>query len=366
MGRKRTLKVELVRRALERCVELSRRGRHKKVVEEVERSFPVAKGHPDLEGELLIWKAQALLTMGRPEEAVPAAEAAWELMPSAQACYLTACALADLGELQEAENMLTLGGELFPEAPHLNVRLAMLLTEQARLPEALQLLEEIDLGEDVDESLALFTYGLKANILGVLRRWREAEEQVSEGLDRFPGNRLLEETGHSIALVRRRAEAGDALARTWAKELAELEQPAAADVDDAICEVGRALGTPKLAVLAGRRLWRAFLEADPVRPTAAEAWALAIILGVTRLDGLDLPVARASRAVRVSKKTVSSALRRIRSFLNRLEPEFARRQFAAMENPRLEEQTGDADLQDARSAATVVRFPTGGSKGEES
>lgn len=360
------MKVELVRRALKRCVELSRSGRHKKAVEEVERAFPVAEGHPDLEGELLIWKAQALLTMGRPEEAVPAAEAAWELAPSPHACYLTGCALADLGELEEAEKMLTLGGELFPEAPHLKVRLAMLLTEQARLPEALDLLEEIELGDEVVESLALFTYGLRANILGVLRRWTEAEEQVSEGLDRFPGNRLLEETGLSIAVVRRRAEAGDSLARTWAEELVELEQPAAADVDDAICEVGRALGTPKLAVLAGRRLWRAFLEADPVRPTAAEAWALAAILAVTRLDGLSLPVGRASRAVRVSKKTVGSALRRIRAFLDGLEPEFARRQFAAMENPRLEEQPGNEGRRDARSPGTVVRFPTGGSKGEES
>jgi hypothetical protein len=52
--------------------------------------------------------------------------------------------------------------------------------------------------------------------------------------------------------------------------------------------------------------------------------------------------------------------------LDGLEPEFARRQFAAMENPRLEEQTGDEGRRDAQSPGTVVRFPTGGSKGEES
>lgn len=363
MGGGRRLKGELVRRTLRRCAELTESGRHRKVVEEVTRALPAAEGSADLEGELLIWKAQALLAMGRPGEAESAARGAWERVPCAQACYLVACALADLGELEEAERMLLLGDELFPDAPHLKIRLAMLLTEQGRLPEALQHLEEMAPEQEMDEPVELFVLGLKTNLLGVLGRWDEADSMLRNGLERFPGNRLLEETGASIESVRRRSEAGDRLAERWEAELTELSSVSAQEVDEAIVEVARALEIPRLAALAARRLWRAFLEAEEVRPRAVEAWALAVLLAVTRLDGLAVPVPQAARAIRVAEGTVRQALRRVMQFLGGFEDRFARSQFAAMANPRLDEAPDEIRTPGrGRGRGTVVRFPGAGER----
>ncbi len=353
----RRLKIELVRRVLSRCAELAEAGRHRKVLEEVARALPSAEGTPELEGELLIWRAQALLAMGMAGEAEVAAQSAWERMPCPQACDLVACALADLGELEEAERMLLLGDELFPEAPHLKIRLATLLTEQGRLPEALDCLEEIAPDQELDEATELFLLGLKSNILGVLGHWEQAESLLRHGLQRFPGNRLLEETGANIESVRRRSLAGDRLAELWESELTELFAFSARDVDDAIVELARELEIPRLVELAARRLWRSFLAVEQVRPRAVEAWALAVLLAVTRLDGLDVPVSPAARAVWANEGTVRQALRRVEGFLGGFDDRFARRQFAAMANPRLDEEPNDQSPGRKREGGTVLRFP---------
>ena len=62
-----------IERALRRCLEWSRSGRHLKIITEVDRALPAIGNQPELEAQLLIWKAQALLAMGLAERAFPPA-----------------------------------------------------------------------------------------------------------------------------------------------------------------------------------------------------------------------------------------------------------------------------------------------------
>ena len=132
-----------VEQSLERCLEWSRLGRHRKVVAEVERTLPILTDHPQLEATLLIWKAQALLAMGYPDRALPSAKKSWELDPSPHACHLQSNALEAIGDLDSSEELLRMGWQLFPDAVHLPVQLAVVLSDQARHPEALDILDEI-------------------------------------------------------------------------------------------------------------------------------------------------------------------------------------------------------------------------------
>jgi hypothetical protein len=88
-----------------------------------------------------------------------------------------------------------------------------------------------------------------------------------------------------------------------------------------------------------------------------EAWALAVLLAVTRLDGLDVRVSPAARAVWANEGTVRQALRRVEGFLGGFDDRFARRQFAAMANPRLDEEPNDQSPGRKREGGTVLRFP---------
>jgi hypothetical protein len=106
-------------------------------------------------------------------------------------------------------------------------------------------------------------------------------------------------------------------------------------------------------VLAAQRLWRALYDREPIRLQSPEPWAVALLIAVMELDGFRPSVAAVGRATSCSESTVRSALRRVRQYLQGLDPSFARRAFGAASNPRLEEA---APARTSRRD-TVVRFP---------
>ena len=112
-----------VHRALERCLDWSQQGRHRKVLTEVDRVLDSLSGHPGLAAQLLVWKAQALLSMGYPERALHAANQSWRLATSPHSCSLIATALASTGDVDQAEKYLRMGLELFPSAIHVQSQL---------------------------------------------------------------------------------------------------------------------------------------------------------------------------------------------------------------------------------------------------
>ena len=201
-----------VERSLERCLEWSRVGRHRKVVTEVERILPIVSNHPQLEATLLIWKAQALLTMGYAEQALPPASRSWELEPSPHACHLRSNALEALGDIDGSEKLLRVGWRLFPDAVHLPVQLAVVLCDQGRHPEALDILDQIPVDERVPDDLQVFLFGLRSNLLAAMGRWSEAEETIHDGLGFHPDSQVLDDAREALVYARRRAKARDALA----------------------------------------------------------------------------------------------------------------------------------------------------------
>ncbi len=348
-----------VERSLERCLEWSTLGRHRRVLAEVERLLPLVVERESIEAQLLIWKATALLAMGLADRALQAAQRSWELEASPYACHLIAAASSALGEDEHAEETLRMGWSVFPEAGHLPVQLAMILTDQGRLPEALNLLDSIPT-LDLPDELEVFLFGLKANLLASVGRPADAEQLLREAVRRHPDAQLLRDATKSLLEARRRTAAEAALVASWRAAL-EPMTGGEAEVDLAIIRVAAVLEIPELLQLAARRLWRAFAAAEVVRPQALEPWAIAVILAVVELDGLEPSAAAASRSLDVSPSTVGAALRRIRRWLDGLSPELAARSFAAATNPRLE----DRSIAPRRAAKrnTVIRFPSPGSPG---
>jgi tetratricopeptide (TPR) repeat protein len=341
-----------VQRGLERCLEWSQQGRHRKVLAEVERLLLLGRGDRQLEAQLLVWKAQALLSMGYPERALPPANSSWQLVSSPHACHLMATACHATGDSDRAEELLAMGAKLFPDAVHLPIQLAMILAEEGRMPEALDVLEELRPSGQLPEDIQVFLVGLRANLLATVGRWSEAEAVLEKGLGRHPGSSLLLEARHTITVEWNRQLAEASLVASWRVALDHLDG-VPAEVDDAIVRFGMVLELGELVVLAAQRLWRAFNDREPVRLQSPESWAVAVLAGVLELDGSRPSAAALGRATGCKESTVRSALRRVRAYLDTLEPGFARRAFGAASNPRLDE-TGAPN---APRYDTVVRFP---------
>ncbi len=326
------------------------------VIEAADEALSLAAGLPTAKAEAFLWKAQAYLALDDPDEALAAAEEAWALSPNEETCAVAGSALAAKGDTERAEELFLLGMELFPEDPHIRLRLAIVLSEQLRIPEALEILDAID-PETLDERGSLFYHGLKANILGLLGHWDEADETLAEGLERNPGAIVLEETGKALEHARELLAAETRLVKDWRQDLEPLEDIGADDIDRLISELTRPLGIPSVMELAARRLWRALLAASPLRPVASEAWATALLVAISRIDGEPMPVTAACRVTGASRATVHSALRKIQAYLDTLEPRFLRTQFAALTNPRLEDGRSISGEDGSQNSANVVRFP---------
>ncbi len=343
-----------VAKALRRCVRWSQTGRHRKVLREMEELRRLVDERPLLEAQILVWKAQALLALGCPDRALPAASRSWELDASPHACHLMSVALHGLGDSDRAEELLQMGRQLFPDAVHLPLQLAMLLADQGRVPEAIDTLSEVAPEDDVPQELAVFLFGLRANLLASVGRWREADALLREGLDEHPDAPLLQETHETLHRGWMRSRSEEALADSWQASLEDMSG-VGAEVDEAIERAASVLEVPRLRALAARRLWRALLTAEQVRPQAPDAWAAGLLAAVSELDGDLGSVAAMARGVGARAATTRSALARARSYVSRLEEEFARRSFAASTNPRLEETDLTADR--GRSKGELLPFP---------
>jgi tetratricopeptide (TPR) repeat protein len=343
-----------VERSLEKCLEWSRLGRHQKIVAEVERTLRIVENHPQLEATLLVWKAQALLAMGYAERALPPAARSWEIDPSPHSCHLQSNALEALGDLDGSEELLRMGWRLFPEAVHIPVQLAVVLSDQARHPEALDILDKIEIDDRIPEDLQVFLFGMRSNLLAAMGRWAEAEEALRDGLECHPSSQLLDNARDALAHARKRARAEDALAESWRRGLKDLAG-VAGEVDDAVLRCGAVNELPELVTLAARRLWRAFVEQKKPRPHAPDPWGAALVLAILEIDGGKHSIASIARSVRSKPSTVRSALSRLRQFLLSLDPEIRMRAFAALTNPRLDQMP--SRLQFKERPADVVPFP---------
>jgi tetratricopeptide (TPR) repeat protein len=343
-----------VEQSLGRCLEWSRLGRYRKVVAEVERTLSILHDHPELEATLLIWKAQALLAMGYPDRALPAATRSWELEPSPHACHLRSNALEALGEVADSEELLRMGWRLFPDAVHLPVQLAVVLSDQARHPEALGILDEIEMDDKVPDDLQIFFFGMRSNLLAAMGRWAEAEEALSDGLSSYPESELLGDAQDALKYARRRARAKEMLAASWRDELEEIDG-VAGEIDDAIVRCASVNELPELVTLAARRLWRAFVEETDAKPHAPEPWSAGLVLAILEIDGDRPSIAAMARSVRSNPSSVRTVLSRLRDYLSSLEPEIRARAFAAQKNPRLDGTT--STQRSNERPADVVPFP---------
>lgn len=343
-----------IERALRRCLEWSRTGRHVKIISEVDRALPAIGDQPQLEAQLLIWKAQAHLAMGDPDSARPAASRSWRLDPSPHACHLLSNTLAAVGLPDDAEELLKHGWDLFPDAYHLPVQLAILLSEQGRHPEALDTIDSLPRGAPVPDDLQVFLLGLHANLLASVGRWGEADGVLREGRTRHPESDMLEDAHLSLNQAWGRFRAREALADSWEEGLGDLEG-VALEVDEAIVRQGSIHDQPKLVVLGAQRLWRAYLERHQPRLQSPEPWGAALLLAILELDGSRPTISAFARTTRAPVSTTRSALRRFREFISGLDHNLARRAFAAETNPQLDDasaRSGDAD------GGIIVQFPT--------
>lgn len=341
-----------IERALRRCLEWNRSGRHLKIITEVDRALPAIGNQPHLEAQLLIWKAQAHLALGDAESAHPAADRSWRLDPSPHACHLLSNALVAVGQTDDAEYLLKNGWDIFPDAYHLPVQLAILLADQGRHPEALDTLDRLPQGPPMPEDLQVFLLGLHANLLAAVGRWGEADGVLREGRHRHPDSEVLEDAHVHLGEAWDRARRREALAESWRSGLDRLTG-VAAEVDEAILRHGSVHDLPELVVLAARRLWRAYFESRRPRPQAPCPWGLAVTIAVLELDGGSPPIAAMARPTRTSASTTRSVLVRIRGFLAELEHRVARRAFAALSNPQLDSSPAPSGRS---GAGTVVPF----------
>lgn len=343
-----------VEQSLERCLEWSKLGRHRKVVAEVERTLPILRDHPQLEATLLIWKAQALLAMGYPERALPPATRSWELDSSPHACHLQANALEALGNLEGSEELLRMGWRLFPDAVHLPVQLAVVLSDQARHPEALDILDEIDIDNRIPDDLQIFLFGMRSNLLAAMGRWAEADETLRDGLGFHPESELLGNAQDALKHARQRARAEEALAASWRDELTVIDG-VAGEVDEAIISCGAVNELSELVILAARRLWRAFVEQEMPKLHTPDPWSAALVLATLEIDGDRPTIASIARSVRSNSSTVRTILARLRDFLSSLDSEIRMRAFAAHKNPRLDGLPSKPQFNER--PADVVPFP---------
>ena len=346
--------ISRIERALRRCLEWSRTGRHLKIITEVDRALPAIGDQPRLEAQLLIWKAQAHLAMGDPETALPAASRSWDLEPSHYACHLLSNALAAAGQPDDAERLLKTGWELFPDAFHLPVQLAIVLSDQGRHPEALDTIDLLPRGAPVPDDLQIFLLGLHANLLAAVGRWGDAHGVLREGRYRHPDSDLLEDAHRGFGQAWRRFRAEEALSESWSEGLEPLDG-VALEVDDAIVRQGSINEFPRLVVLSARRLWRAYFQAHQPRLQSPEPWGVAVLLAILELDDARPSVAATARRAQTPLSTTRAALTRFRDFLGRLDPNLAHRAFAATTNSQLDNEP----TQSASSEpGTVVPFPS--------
>lgn len=342
-----------VEQALHRCLEWSQLGRHRRVLGEVEKLLPRVAREPRLEARLLVWKAQALLEMGCLERALMAARRSWDLESSPHACHLMSSAHYGLGESDDCEDLLRAGCGVFPDAVHLPIQLAMVLADQGRIPEAIEVLADLPQAMTLPEDLDAFVIGFRANLMATVGQWSAADQLLRDGLGRDPESDLLRSAHDELDRAWRRNRAQHQLVRSWSAATGPLAG-VPAEVDDDIRHVGAVLELSPLVVIAARRLWRALLEVDGPRLQAPRPWAAACVLCVLELDGETPTAAAVARATRTSPATVRTAARRVRAFLARMDPELARRAFAASTNPRLDEEP-DAAADTMRP--NVVPFP---------
>ncbi len=343
-----------VEKSLRRCLAWSQQGRYSKILNEVDDILPQVEDRPTLEASLLIWKAQALLAMGRAESALVPATLSWEIEPSPHACHLLSNALEALSDPEGAEDLLRMGWQLFPEAVHLPVQLAEILSGQGRLPEALDTLDEVPLDEDIPEDLLVFLFKLRSNLLATMGRWAEADDTLREGIDRHPDSQLLVEAHQSLSGARQRARAEGELAASWRESLRELDG-VYGEVDESIIRCAAVNELSELVVLAARRLWRAFFERQSARPQAPDSWGTALVLAIIELDGERPSAAALARSAGCKPAGVRKVLARLRAFVTELDPEFSARAFAAHTNPRLN--GAPATRRVGAGSADVVQFP---------
>ena len=346
--------ISRIERALRRCLEWSRTGRHLKIITEVDRALPAIGRQPPLEAQLLIWKAQAHLAMGDPDNAHLAADRSWNLDPSPYACHLLSNALTAVGQPDDAEELLKSGWNLFPNAYHLPVQLAILLSDQGRHPEALDTIDLLPRGAPVPDDLQVFLLGLHANLLATMGRWGEADGVLREGRHQHPESDLLEDAHNSLRGAWARFRAHENLADSWEEGLSPLDG-VGLEVDAAIVRQGSFNELPKLVILGARRLWRAYLEANQPRLQSPQPWGAALLAAILELDGDKPSIAAMARLSRSPASTTRSALARFRRFLSELDTNMARRAFAATTNPQLNDPSiSSADTR----VGTVVPFPS--------
>lgn len=343
-----------IERALRRCLEWSRTGRHFKIITEIDRALPAIGNQPELEAQLLIWKAQAHMAMGDPENAEPAAHRSWTLDPSPHSCHLLSNALAAVGQPDDAESLLKNGWDIFPDAYHLPVQLAILLSDQGRHPEALDTIDSLPRGAPVPDDLQVFLLGLHANLLASMGRWGEADGILRDGRFRHPDSEVLEEAHLSLGVAWDRFRASQALADSWREGLAPLSG-VAIEVDEAIIRHGSINELPELVVLGARRLWRSYFEVHRPRLQLPQPWGAALLIAILELDGESPSIAAMARPTRSPVSTTRTALTRFRRFLSELDPKVARRAFGATTNPQLHT---PATKPSEAETGTVVPFPS--------
>lgn len=344
-----------IERALRRCAEWSQTAQHRKIVAAVERELERLDIDTPHKPALLIWRAQALLAMGEAERALPSASQSWDLDPSPHACHLAANAMEALGDLEGAEELLRMGWRLFPDAIHIPVQLAVTLSDQGRHPEALEILDEVPVDHQMPTDFQVFLFGMRSNLLASMGRWADADEVLRSGINQHPASEVLSDAHTALTGAHKRTLAKRALAASWSEGLAALAE-SSGEVDDAVIRCGAVNELPEIVVLAARRLWRAYLDHRHVRPQTPDVWGAALISCILELDGNRPSIAATAGSVACSPSSVRSAVRRVRTFLESLDPEIARRAFAANANPRLE--GSPRPKGPGGRSAKILRFPT--------
>jgi tetratricopeptide (TPR) repeat protein len=315
-------------------------GRHRHVLAEVEQVLPSVRQEPGQAAQLLIWKAQALLSMSCPDRALAAATESWKLDETPHACHLMASSMHALGNIEDPVELLRLGIRMFPDAVQLPVQLAMILTDQGRMESALQALDEISPEHEVPDDLEVFLFGLRANLLATTGHWDEADDLLQEGLDQHPDSGVLHEAYEALSQTWLRLRTEEALVASWIETLEPLSDTAA-EVDEMIEHAGELVNYSELELLAARRLWRAYLHSRAPRVQAPEAWAAANLLAINELDGGRAATTVLAQALDAKPGTIRSARRKIRDYLASLEPEIVKRSFSTRDNPRLEQPIPD-------------------------
>lgn len=341
-----------VARTLKRWADWSSRGRSRRVLSEAPRHLQAVSGHPELEAPMLLWVAQAQMDVGQVEAAVESAQTSWELDPSAHATHTLAIALNLAGELPRAIQLLELGLQMHPPAFNLSLQLAMFLGEEGRVPEALDLLRDLDPDTCSEGSSAVLYYRIRAGMSAAAGCWREADEVLRSGIDRCDDPDLESARGELHAAWSRTCRSRE-LAAEWTDSLDELPGRLA-EVDDALEDLAAAMESSDLVAAAARRLWRSLAHADPPRVRNPRTWAAACLTAVFDLDGRPSPAPVLARISGCHRSGISRARRRVQTHLEHYDTRFRLRSFAAHANPRLDEEPREAVAMDSGS---VVPFP---------